>query len=104
MEIETGSGLNRQQWLALVQSLIESPRTATRAALLARAIAQALPGSACALYALKADAGQTFWMVLANSDEISLVPAKIPANASLFAPLLQAQNSMIYTAGQLVRE
>jgi GAF domain-containing protein/multidrug resistance efflux pump len=104
MEIETGSGLNRQQWLTLIQSLLESPQTATRAALLANAIPQTLPGSACAFYALKTEAGQTFWMVLANSDEVSVLAAKVATGAPLFAPLLQAPGPMVYPAGHLVRE
>src|SRR5580658_481888 len=99
MEIETGSGLNRQQWLALVQSLIESPQTAARAALLADAMPQVLPGSACVFYALRTDAGQTSWMVLANSEEVSVPAAKVATDAPLYAPLPQAPGPTIYTAG-----
>ncbi len=53
MNIQTGIRLNSQHFSELAQSLLASPEVAARAALLADAMRQALPGSACALYSLR---------------------------------------------------
>ncbi len=100
MNIQTGIRLNSQHFSELAQSLLASPEIAARAALLADAMRQALPGSACALYGLR----QTSWIALGVSDEISVVDPAIAADAPLFAPLLQSPRPVVYSASQLARE
>jgi hypothetical protein len=81
MTIQTGVRLNSQQFSGLAQSLLASPEIAARAALLADAIRQMLPDSACALYSLR----EASWIALGVSDEISIVDPAIAADAPLFA-------------------
>jgi len=100
MDIETGFRLNSQQISELAQSLLASPETAARAALLADAIRKTLGDSACVVYGLRA----VLWIPLGASDEISVVDPAIAADAQLFAPLLQSPRPLVYSAGQLARE
>jgi RND family efflux transporter MFP subunit len=103
MDIETGSPnlLNSQHFSELAQSLLASPEVATRATLLASAIRNALPGSACALYNLRSG---SFWTALGVSDEITVVDPEIPVDAPLFAPLREAHHPVVYSEHQLARE
>ena len=100
MDIETGYRLNSQHISELAQSLLASPETAARAALLADAIRKTLGDSACVVYRLRDD----LWIPLGMSDAISVVDRAIAADAPLFAPLLQSQRSLVYSASQLARE
>ncbi len=100
MDIETGFRLNSQQISELAQSLLASPETAARAALLADAIRKTLGDSACVVYGLR----DVLWIPLGASDEISVVDPAIAADAPLFAPLLQSPRPLVYSAGQLARE
>jgi RND family efflux transporter MFP subunit len=104
MTIETGVWLNGQHILELAQSLLSSPEIAARAALLADAMQQTLPGSACALYTLRAGEGGPFWIAQGVSEGISVEDAGIPGDAPLFAPLQESAQPLVYTAGQLARE
>ena len=100
MTIQTGVRLNSQQFPRLAQSLLASPEIATRAALLADAIRQMLPDSACALYSLR----EASWIALGVSDEISVVDPVIAADAPLFASLLHSPHPLVFSASQLARE
>jgi RND family efflux transporter MFP subunit len=100
MTIQTGVRLTSQQFSGLAQSLLASPEIAARAALLADAIRQMLPDSACALYSLR----EASWIALGVSDEISIVDPAIAADAPLFTPLLQSPRPLVYSASQLARE
>jgi RND family efflux transporter MFP subunit len=100
MTIQTGVRLNSQQLPGLAQSLLASPEIAARAALLADAIRQMVPDSACALYSLR----EASWIALGVSDEISIVDQVIAVDAPLFASLLQAPRPMVFSASQLARE
>jgi GAF domain-containing protein len=100
MTIQTGVRPNSQQFLGLAQSLLASPEITARAALLADAVRQMLPDSACALYTLR----EASWMALGISDEISMVDPAIAADAPLFASLLQSPRPLVFSAGQLARE
>jgi RND family efflux transporter MFP subunit len=106
MKIETGSenSLTSQHVSELAQSLLASPEVSTRAALLADAMRTALPGSACALYALRTTAEGAFFIALGVSDEISVEESAIPADGPLFAPLMQTPRPMVYSDGELARE
>jgi RND family efflux transporter MFP subunit len=104
MKIETGSRLNSEHYSELAQSLLATPEVAARAALLADAVRQAIPGSACALYSLRPGTGDPFWTALGVSDEISVVDPAIAASAPLFAPLLDSPRPTVYSASQLARE
>jgi RND family efflux transporter MFP subunit len=103
MKIETGSRLNGQHVLELAQSLLASPEVAARATLLADAMRQSLPGTACALYGLR-PGKEGLWTVLGVSDEISVVETSVAASAPLFAPLLDSPQPIVYSASQLARE
>ncbi len=100
MTIQTGVRLNSQQFPGLAQSLLASPEIAARAALLADAIRQMLPDSACALYSLR----EASWIALGVSDEISVVDPVIAADAPLFASLLHSPHPLVFSASQLARE
>ncbi len=100
MDIETGFRLNSQQISELAQSLLASPETASRAALLADAIRKTLGDGACVVYGLR----EALWITLGASDEISVVDPAIAADAPLFAPLLQSPRPLLYSASQLARE
>jgi RND family efflux transporter MFP subunit len=106
MDIETGSAnlLNSQDFSELAQSLLASPEVATRATLLASAVRNALPGSACALYCLRSGTGEPFWTALGVSDEIAVVDPQISIDAPLFAPLMEAHHPIVYAEHQLARE
>jgi GAF domain-containing protein/multidrug resistance efflux pump len=100
MTIQTGVRLNSQQLPRLAQSLLASPEIAARAALLADAIRQMVPDSACALYSLR----EASWIALGVSDEISMADPVIAADAPLFASLLQSPRPLVFSASQLARE
>jgi GAF domain-containing protein len=100
MTIQTGVRPNSQQFVGLAQSLLASPEIAARATLLASAIPQMLPDSACALYSLR----EATWRALGVSDEISMVDRAIAADAPLFASLLQSPRPLVFAASQLARE
>jgi RND family efflux transporter MFP subunit len=106
MEIETGSEnrLTSQALSELARALLASPEVSTRAALLADAMRTALPGSACALYALRSGAEGAFFTALGVSDEISVEESAIPADGPLFAPLMQTPRPLVYSAVELARE
>ncbi len=106
MKIETGSEnrLTSQQVSELARALLASPEVSTRAALLADAMRSALPGSACALYALRSGAEGAFFTALGVSDEISVEESAIPADGPLFAPLMQTPRPIVYSASELARE
>jgi GAF domain-containing protein len=103
MEIETGSRLNGHDLSQLAQALLASPEVAGRATLLADAIRQALPGTACTLYSLR-PGPDAFWSVLGVSGEISVAGTGVTTSAPLFAPLLDSPLPTVYSAGQLARE
>ena len=104
MNIQTCARLSSQYYAELAQALLGSPEVAARAALLANALRQALPGSACALYSLRTVEDAAFWAVLGVSEEISVADPAIPAASLLFAPLLQSAVPVSYAANQLARE
>jgi hypothetical protein len=104
MNIQTGTRLSSQYFFELAQALLGSPEVSVRAALLSNALRQALPGSACALYGLRATEDPPLWIALGVSDEISVADPAIPADAPLFAPLLQSPGPIVYSASQLARE
>ena len=106
MKIESGSenSLTSQHISELARALLASPEVSTRAALLADAMRSALPGSACALYALRSGAEGDFFTVLGVSDEISVEESALPADGPLFAPLMQTPRPIVYSASELARE
>jgi RND family efflux transporter MFP subunit len=106
MKIEAGSEnrLTTQHVSELARALLASPEVSTRAALLADAMRSALPGSACALYALRSGAEGAFFTALGVSDEISVEESAIPADGPLFAPLMQSPRPLVYSASELARE
>jgi multidrug resistance efflux pump/GAF domain-containing protein len=100
MNIQTGIRLNSQHFSELTRSLLASPEVAARATLLADAMRKALGEAACALYSRRDGS----WVPLGFSEEISVVDSVVGANATLFAPLLQAPGPVVYPAGALARE
>src|ERR1700722_10935646 len=104
MKIETGSRLYSEHFSELAQSLLASPEVAARATLLADAVRNALPDSACALYSLRRSGDGASWTTLGVSDGISVVDSSIAAAAPLFAPLVESQRPIVYSASQLARE
>ncbi len=105
MNVDLGTRLNTQDISQLAQSLLGSPEIATRAALLAEAMRQALPGSACAVYGLRLLAQQDAqWIPLGVSEEMSIAENPLPGNTRLFAPLVDSLQPVVYSPAQLARE
>jgi GAF domain-containing protein len=104
MTIQTGPRLSSQYFAELAQSLLGSQEVSARAGILANALRQALPGSAGAVYSLRATTESAFWIALGASDEISVTSEPIPAGAPLFASLLLSPQPVVYSASQLARE
>ena len=104
MKIETSSQVDREQFAQLAQSLLAAPEVATRAAILAEALRNALPGSACAIYALRVGPSGSFFTPLGVSDEMTVAPSGVAPDERLFAPLLRARQPLVYSASQLTRE
>ena len=101
MKIDSSSRLNGHDLAELAQSLLASPEVTARATLLADAIRQKFPGTACALYRLRPGAG---WSAVGVSDEMAVVDASVVFDAPLFAPLLDSGRPIVYSANQLARE
>ncbi|MGC2400093.1 MAG: GAF domain-containing protein [Acidobacteriaceae bacterium] len=104
MTIQTGPRLGSQYFLELAQSLLGLQEVGARAEVLANAVRQVLPGSACVLYGLRTTTTSASWVALGASDEVSGGGQSIPADAPLFAALLRSPQPVVYSASQLARE
>jgi RND family efflux transporter MFP subunit len=84
--------------------LLAAPGSSTRASLLAAAVVEAIPDSACVVYRFDPQSEESAWRVAGFAGELSVSQGAPPAN-DLLAPLLgEAQDSVIYTGADLERE
>ncbi len=86
-------------------SLLIAPDVPARAALLASAIAQLIPDSACAIHRVFLNEDGSNWTILALVGDASLVHESIPDDSSLVAPFFSdAPQAYIYPASQVRQE
>ncbi len=86
--------------------LLSAPDAATRAAIIASAIADLIPDSACAVYRVVAgDDGDAAWTAIAAVGDISIQQANLQSATRLFFPLLEeSPSALVYPAAELRRE
>lgn len=85
--------------------LLATPQSGARAALLASAVAEVVPDSACAVYRFKTEGSEACWRAVATAGDITLVQDTLAADTRLFEPLLSGlQESVTYGGSDLLRE
>jgi multidrug resistance efflux pump/transcriptional regulator with GAF, ATPase, and Fis domain len=85
--------------------LISSRSAAGRAALLTAATCEMLPGSASILYQLKEDGeGELFWVPVSASGDVASMVQALPARSTLFAPVIDASDPVVYSASAIAAE
>ena len=86
--------------------LLSAPDAAARAAILASAIVDLIPDSACAIYRVVAgDDGDAVWTAIAAVGDISIQQANLQSGTQLFLPLLEeSPSALVYPVADLRRE
>jgi RND family efflux transporter MFP subunit len=85
--------------------LLATPGSGARAALLASAVAEVVPDSACVVYRFKNEAEESSWLAVATAGDVTVVRDSLGLDMGLFKPLLSGtQESVIYSGGNLHRE
>src|SRR5271169_5156484 len=86
--------------------LLSAPDAAARAAILASAIVDLIPDSACAVYRVVAgEEGDAVWTAIAAVGEISIQQANLQSGTRLFLPLLdESPSALVYPVAELRRE
>jgi len=86
-------------------SLLVAPDAASRAALVASAVTQLLPDSACAVHRVVLTDEGPHWMILAVAGDASHVQESIPDGSALIAPLLtETPQAVVYPGSEVRRE
>jgi len=88
----------------LAELLLSAPDTATRAALVASAITQSLPDSACVVYRFVQAEEDSGWMAIGLAGDISIEQRTLAASSRLIAPLLSGQGPLVYPGAAIRRE
>jgi multidrug resistance efflux pump len=86
--------------------LLSAPDAAARSAILASAIVDLIPDSACAVYRVVAgDDGDAVWTAIAAVGDISIQQANLQSGTRLFLPLLdESPSALVYPVADLRRE
>ena len=85
--------------------LLSAPSSASRAALIAWAIAGSITDSACVIYRFDTDSPETPWRAAAFSGDVAVVQGVLIAENRLLTPLTtEPLEPAIYTAAELQRE
>jgi RND family efflux transporter MFP subunit len=86
--------------------LLSAPDAPARAAILASAIVDLIPESACAIYRVVANEdGDAVWTAIAAAGDISIQQANLQSGTRLFLPLLEESPSvLVYPVAELKRE
>jgi GAF domain-containing protein/multidrug resistance efflux pump len=84
-------------------SLLVAPDGASRAALVASAITQLIPDSACAVHRVLLTEEGAHWTILAVAGDATHVQESIPEGSSLVDPLLAEEPQAVIYAGSEVR-
>lgn len=86
-------------------SLLTAPDAASRASLVAAAIAEQLPDSACAVHRLALQDDEAEWTCIGVGGAVSVEQSSIRTDNRLIAPLLaDAPSPVIYSSGEIRRE
>lgn len=89
--------------LELSARLLAAPDTAARAALLAAAVVEQIPDSACVLYRFNVHDGEGEWTALGIAGEAALEQTSFPAGERLIARLLSEPPAAVLLSAQEVR-
>jgi GAF domain-containing protein len=84
--------------------MLAAPDTAARSMLVAAAVVEQVPDSACAVYRYCAEQGDGEWTALAIAGDVTLEQASFPARDHLMSALLSDLCAVIYPGRQLRRE
>lgn len=95
------SGLNTERILAVANGLLAATDTAGRAAALAEAVSHSVPDSACILYSIQSEDGQSYWVPLAVSGEVTPAVEVLKDKPRIFPG---DKTPLLYNAGKLQRE
>ncbi len=91
--------------LEVAALLLSAPEAAARATLVASAIVELLPDSACVVYRIVPAADDGAWNAIAVAGDISVELSSLPATSPLLLPLLsEPPRAMVYPGGELRRE
>jgi len=86
-------------------SLLAAPDSRARATLIASAIVQSIPDSACIVHRMMSHRPSSPWTAIAKAGDISIRQVSQPTPSRLIAPLLsQAPQAHIYLASDIRRE
>ena len=80
------------------------PTSAARAKLLASAIADRVLDSACVVYRFDPGNGEAAWKMVARAGDVTVTTSALPAESSLFSPLLTALDPLLYEGSDVARE
>jgi RND family efflux transporter MFP subunit len=86
--------------------LLSAPDAAARASVIASAIVDLIPDSACAVHRVVAgDEGDASWTVIAAAGDISIVQTSLQSGSRLILPLLsESPPALVYPVAELRRE
>jgi len=85
--------------------LLAAPSSNARAKILAAWVEDLVEDSASVVYRFDPDHPETAWKAIGRAGEVSVGSAPLPADASLFEPMLTAvPDSIVYSAAELQRE
>src|ERR1700722_8814611 len=84
--------------------LLAAPDVAARAAIIARAIVEVLPDSACVVHRFVPSAGDAAWISIGLAGEVFVEQASLKADSRLIAQLLFEQQPLIYSGAYIRRE
>ena len=85
--------------------LLTAPDSASRAALVASAIVEQIPDSACAVHRFVTTDGDDAWTTIGVAGDISIEKVSIPPESRLITPLLaELPQAVVYPAAKVRRE
>src|SRR6266446_6756186 len=89
----------------LAASLLAAPDSPARASVIARAVVQLIPDSACIVHRMMSDRPSSPWVAIGKAGDISVRQVSQSTPSRLLAPLLsQAPQTHIYLASDIRRE
>jgi len=95
---------HNEKVVEFAELLLGAPDTAARAGLVAGAITELLPDSACVVYRFVQAEEDSGWMAIGLAGEISIEQGTLAASSRLIAPLLSGQGPLIYPGASIRRE
>ena len=95
---------HNEKVVELAELLLAAPDTAARAALVAAAVIEVLPDSACVVYRYAVADPDAAWIAIGLAGQISIEQGSLSADSRLFAPLVSELQPLIYPGASLRRE